>query len=1204
MRIKMKWAAMTVLAAMLLPVVPVAQAEQGQPTTVNRNLASGLDYSWSEQPEASRPDGSKKLTDGIHGALNMSDPAWVGHQKKMTREVVFDLGEAKSISKINARFLQDWPTNEALVPLTVSMYVSDDKENWGLLSHNATQLLWGDGPPRDETYTWDGSRDGIKSKPGAQMAYARYVKVTFSMHTRAWTLIDEIEIMGADGKLAGAEVVPPEPVGYLQAGEATAGIRNLGLLYNGYYDGGKGDWSKQRIIPNISYVNKSGEPVDWMFDGVLYLGLSTPEGHGFNGSANMSDWAWYLDKTFANNGDMDQLNAATVEVGAKLNQTDHKTKVVLMIPDPGEYMSNFGDVDGDGVVEDFRDSIGTDKALQNRAKAIQWYVNQAQQKWAEKNYSNLELVGMYWLEEQISTSSTGPATVKLANDIVHAKNLKSFWIPHSLAYKAYMWKDVGFDAVAFQPNYFFGELGYDKLKDASNIAKQYGMTNELEFDDRMVNDGVFRERFVDYLNSGVETGLVQPTIFKAYYQGNNAVYDTAVSGAPSTRIMYDWLNQFVKGTYQVHNEAPPEADVKMNGQALQSGVVVPDTEKVQFTWSIKNDDGSGLAQVTAKFDGKPYTAGTEISLTGKAGKHELAVTVATTKTKTTTYVIQAGMNASSMLKLVGDFKANNQISSADGARALSNHLEMMKRFEGTDAAEVSKYLKGFNATLDQLKNKQGISAEAYNTLKEGVYFLVGSLAQDKPAEVSSIEASSLAPGKAVDGFPATRWSSISVDNTWFQVDLGEATEMDTVRIDWEYARAKTYKLLVSDDKVNWKSVIAENNGIINAQDGKNTILFEPVKARYIKFQGIQRETFYGYSFYEFGVYNLAKKVTIQTIDGLKAAVDAPTKNVTIQGLAMNGKLADVKVKVLDPQGNVQYEGKTAVTEAGDFQIAFTLTGNVEGTYVAQLATNEIIEPIKVAFEYKKAPGGDQTPPDTTAIVSPEQPNGQNGWYKQPVTVSLTAQDAASSVTQTVYSLDGGTAWRAYTAPILFDRDGRYSVSYRSTDREGNVEAPKTISFTIDGTAPVIAVAVPLEGTYSSAEDLTPQFTATDSVSGIDATKTVAMLDGKPVQTSMAIALYTLELGTHEFTVSASDLAGNATSRTVRFQTAASLDSLKLLVKRFKSSGWIDNKGIETSLLSKLNAGNVKSFIQEVEAQAGKHVSNEAAKVLLRDARTL
>ncbi|WP_409344316.1 DUF4855 domain-containing protein [Paenibacillus sp. MBLB4367] len=1197
MRINKKWVTMSAIAAMLVSAAPAAQAEEGQSAPAIRNLALGLDYQWSEQPEASRPDGSKKLTDGKRGALNMSDPAWVGHQKKKTREVTFDLGESKSISQIKARFLQDWPTGEALVPLTVSMYVSDDNIHWGTLSDNATQLLWGDGPPRDEVYTWDGSND---KNPNAEMAYARYVKVTFSMHTRAWTLIDEIEIMGADGKLAGAETVLPDTTGFLQAGEATGGIRNLGLLYNGHYAGGKGDWSKEKIIPNISYVNKSGEPVDWMFDGVLYLGLNTPDGTGFNGSANKADWTWYLDKTFKNDGDMDHLNAATVEVGAKLGQPDHKTKVVLMIPDPGEYKSDFGDVDGDGVSEDFRESIGAQKAVENRAKAVQWYVDQAQQKWAAKNYSNLELVGMYWLEEQISTSSTGPATLKAASDIVHAKNLKLFWIPHSLAYKSYMWKEVGIDAVNFQPNYFFEEMDYSRLEDAANIAKQHGMSLELEFDDRMINDGVFRQRFIDYLNSGVETGIMQSS-FKAYYQGNNAVYDSAVSSVPATRVLYDWLYQFVKGTYQIKNEAPPEVNVQLNGQALQSGVVVPDTEKVQFTWAIKDDDGSGLTQVTAKFDGKPYTAGTPIDLTGKAGKHELAITAAAAKTQTTTYVIQAGMNASSMMKLVGDFKASNQITNADGARALSTHLEMMKRFEGVDAAQVTKYLKGFNETLDLLKKTQGIAGGAYNTLKEGVYFLVGSLAQDKPAEASSVEAASLAPGKAVDGFPATRWASNTVDNTWFQVDLGEPTEMDTVRIDWEYARAKTFKLLVSDDKQTWKSVIAENNGIINAQDGKNTILFEPVKARYIKFQGLQRETFYGYSFYEFGVYNLAKKEAVKTIDGLKATVNAPTKNVTIKGLAMNGKIADVNVKVLDPQGHIQYQGRTAVTESGDFQIAFTLTGNVEGIYEAQLATSDMTEPAKVAFEYKKV---DQTPPVTTAVVSPEQPNGQNGWYKQPVTVSLTAQDAASGLAQTVYSTDGGATWQVYTAPLVFDQDGKYNVSYRSTDREGNAEEPKIVVFSIDSTPSVITVTAPIEGTYSTADLVTPQFTATDSVSGIDAAKTVTLLDGKTVQSGTALDLYALEPGTHELTVKVTDLAGNETSRTVRFETAASLESLKALVKRFQSSGWIDNNGIANALLSKLDGGNVKSFINQVEAQAGKHISNEAAKILLRDARTL
>ncbi|KKO55559.1 discoidin domain-containing protein [Paenibacillus sp. DMB20] len=101
--------------------------------------------------------------------------------------------------------------------------------------------------------------------------------------------------------------------------------------------------------------------------------------------------------------------------------------------------------------------------------------------------------------------------------------------------------------------------------------------------------------------------------------------------------------------------------------------------------------------------------------------------------------------------------------------------------------------------------------------------------------------------------------------------------MDTVRIDWEYARAKTYRLLVSDDKQNWTHVIKENNGIITAHDGKETVQFDPVKARYVKFEGIERATDYGYSFYEFGVYNLSGGPETKTIDGVKAVMDASTK---------------------------------------------------------------------------------------------------------------------------------------------------------------------------------------------------------------------------------------------------------------------------------------------------------------------------------------
>ncbi|WP_314586505.1 DUF4855 domain-containing protein [Paenibacillus terrigena] len=1004
-----------------------------QQVSLERNLALGLPYTWSQQPEASYPDDQKKLTDGkyaktVNGKPDFKDPAWVGHLRKKTREVVFDLGDKKSISKIKAHFLESWPTNNVLVPLTVSMYVSDDKVNWGLLKDSATQELWRNGT-YDETYQWDGSKDGIKSiGADAKIAYARYVKVTFTMHTTAMSFVDEIEILGTDGKADGAVTVPTQQPKFLAPGDATAGIKNLGLLYNGQYANNLGTWTKDRIIPNISYVDKTGKPVDWLFDGVLYLGINPPTpGRDFGGNAYLEDWNWYLNKTFAPTGEMYQLNEATKEVGAALGQPNQKEKVVLMIPDPGESIKNFGTINGENLSFNTSD-VGKEKALANREKAVQWYLNEVKQKWEAANYSHLELVGMYWLEEQISTSSTGPDLLRSVSDKVHSMNvsgnnsMKFFWIPHFYAYKSFMWKDVGFDAVALQPNYFFEPNDYERFEDAANLAKQYGMSNEVEFDDRMLTDGVFRERYVDYLNSGVETGLMKDG-FRAYYQGNNAVYDSAVSKDPATRVLYDWLYQYVKGTYQINNAAPSEVNVQMNGKPFQNGIILPDSQSISFTWELKNDDG--LTKVTATYDGKPYTAGTVIPLAGKLGKHELVVTVTAGKLKKTSYVIEATTNAAGIQTLVDRYQKAGQYTDAVVAPTLSNYLEMMKRNEGEDTnakAQFAKYLKGFNAMLDAFQKESKIKDEAYNTLKESVYYLTGNLAQGKTAEASSTEGNNAnyGPAKAVDGFPASRWASDYVDNTWFQVDLDKPVLMDTVRIDWEYARAKTYKLLVSNDKLTWKNVMP-NDGVITAHDGKETVQFSPISARYIKFQGVQRNTDYGYSFYEFGVYNLSGAVDVKAIDGVQATIDNATKKVTINGLVMNADQSEVNLKVFDPHSKINYEEQKASTADGKIEFTFTIKAEVQGKYEAELSTKGMNAPVKVSFEYKKPKPGDPTPSNPG--------NGPTTSTPAPVNIQPQADGSVKATVST--KLDGTTA-----VGTISEQDLKAAIAGAKADASG------------------------------------------------------------------------------------------------------------------------------------------------------------------------
>ncbi|KRF42973.1 OmpL47-type beta-barrel domain-containing protein [Paenibacillus sp. Soil787] len=248
---------------------------------------------------------------------------------------------------------------------------------------------------------------------------------------------------------------------------------------------------------------------------------------------------------------------------------------------------------------------------------------------------------------------------------------------------------------------------------------------------------------------------------------------------------------------------------------------------------------------------------------------------------------------------------------------------------------------------------------------------------------------------------------------------------------------------------------------------------------------------------------------------------------------------------------------------------------------------------------------DKTKPNTSSILSPSAPDGANGWYVHPVTLGLAATDNLAGVAQIAYSLDDGLTWLPYTEPVTITQDGRYTISYRSTDYAGNEEQSKTVSFNLDSTAPVITVMSPIEGSnYLNSGELTPQFMTVDSASGMDDSKTMISLNNKPLQQGEKLSLYTLPLGLNQLNISSGDTAGNTQVVTLTFFTYANIDSLSTLVTRFADMNWIDNAGIATSLKNKLSQGNLEAFINELEAQSGKHITTEASTFLLRDAKAI
>jgi len=100
-----------------------------------------------------------------------------------------------------------------------------------------------------------------------------------------------------------------------------------------------------------------------------------------------------------------------------------------------------------------------------------------------------------------------------------------------------------------------------------------------------------------------------------------------------------------------------------------------------------------------------------------------------------------------------------------------------------------------------------------------------------------------------------------------------------------------------------------------------------------------------------------------------------------------------------------------------------------------------------------APYVDKSAPMTTNLLS--GPEGTNGWYTGPVTVTLIATDidGPSDIAVTSYRIDGGLT-NNYSGPVLVSSDGTHNIQFGSVDRAGNVEAASpTIGIKIDATPP-------------------------------------------------------------------------------------------------------------------------------------------------------
>jgi pimeloyl-ACP methyl ester carboxylesterase len=243
------------------------------------------------------------------------------------------------------------------------------------------------------------------------------------------------------------------------------------------------------------------------------------------------------------------------------------------------------------------------------------------------------------------------------------------------------------------------------------------------------------------------------------------------------------------------------------------------------------------------------------------------------------------------------------------------------------------------------------------------------------------------------------------------------------------------------------------------------------------------------------------------------------------------------------------------------------------------SVNKTIQPSAILDSLESQ---DFDPPISTSTIVGTM--GEPGFYRGDVSVNLSATDAVingeqnktSGLLKIQYSEDGGES-KIYNSsiPITVTSEGQHVVTFFSTDRAGNNELEKTITFTIDKTSPEFIIRF-----NPNTQDL--DFIATDTVTTFLSTSTLASLTKKGFQGSTVTPF--VKLKDSDDMVAATDAAGNVTQLTL--QSKNRKHQLKADIKSLSYNGKAVDLNKNTFHFDWLydKNGNLKSLIQQVQSK--------------------
>jgi riboflavin synthase alpha subunit len=379
-----------------------------------------------------------------------------------------------------------------------------------------------------------------------------------------------------------------------------------------------------------------------------------------------------------------------------------------------------------------------------------------------------------------------------------------------------------------------------------------------------------------------------------------------------------------------------------------------------------------------------------------------------------------------------------------------------------------------------------------------------NIALNMPATASSSIAGNT-PDKAFDSDSVnTRWESTQgIDPQWIAVDLGSSYSVSGVKLTWETAAGKDYKVQVSTDNVNWTDAYTRTGGTGGVE---NITFTTAVTGRYVRMYGTARTTGYGYSLWGFEVYGTSSINTVTNIALNKTATASSSISGNTPDKAFDSDSVNTRwesTQGVDPQW-ITVDLGSSYSVSGVKLIWETAAGK---DYKVQVSTDNTAW--TDAYTKTGGTGGTENITFTTAIT---------GRYVRMYGTARTTVYGYSLWGFEVYGTS--VVNNNVLAPVITPATGNYTAPQTVSISDGTTGA--TIRYTTDGSTPTETIGTIYAGTFT--------VSATATVKAI--AYKVGMTDSSVSSTLITIGLPPLEPIANTTATASSIVGGNTAAMAV------------------------------------------------------------------------